>query len=198
MQFYFLIILTLDNSLPWWLHHCNWPLQADWHTNCCQSCDVLGPCIFDPEWWQALPSYLQQMPQSTMNLKFQLQHHKSLVTTISINPAGDRILSAGMQQYSTSCTLRLTWRSADAWVVIWNFTTGKKMQVISCAFNRAIGSSVWFPYTPTMTHSFCIWLLIWQCSCCNREEWVRECPGRGVPGVLTRVLGTCWSITFVD
>ena len=36
--------------------------------------------------------------------------------------------------------------------------TDKKMQVISCTFNRAVGCLVWFPSTPTLSHSF-------GCSC---------------------------------
>ena len=42
----------------------------------------------------------------------------------------------------------------DAQVIIWNLSTGKKMQVISCAFNGAVGAVVWFPSTLALRHRF--------------------------------------------
>lgn len=42
----------------------------------------------------------------------------------------------------------------DAEVVVWNLSTGEKMQVISCPYFGAVASIIWFPATPSSSHGF--------------------------------------------
>ena len=98
---------------------------------------------------------------STISLQFDLHHHTASVNTLSINPEGNRLLSAG--KYAHPIIFSQTWANLqkytlcnDAEVIIWNLTSGEKLQVIASPFNGAVGGAVWFLSTSGLGHGFAL------------------------------------------
>lgn len=77
-----------------------------------------------------------------------LEHHTRRVNAVTLSPDSEFLLSGGMTIFFLgSCHLH-TSTGDDAHVVIWNFDTGEKLQVISCAFNGPVASLIWIPHRP--------------------------------------------------
>ena len=122
------------------------------------SSDPLRPYKFCSIFTRRITNRMSQT-HSTISLQFDLHHHTAAVNTLSINPEGDRLLSAGKYAHptifsQTRANLQKYTLGNDAKVIIWILTSGEKLQVIACPFNGAVGAAVWFPSTSGLRHGF--------------------------------------------
>ena len=86
-----------------------------------------------------------------------------------------------------AATLPLRW-----WLVLSSCVMSNETSNVLDRETLGCLASIWAPilYDQKTCSSLKQFQLEFECWHCNREEWMREYPGRGVPGVLDRVLGS--------